>query len=61
LLAVGRDDGRIGVMNLQQSHMEKARQDKGAPISALALSADGGRLAWGDEDGAAGVALLPAL
>ncbi len=61
LLAVARDDGRIGVMNLQQSHMEKVRQDKGPPISALALSADGGRLAWGDEDGAAGVALLPAL
>jgi WD40 repeat protein len=61
LLAVGRDDGRIGVMNLQENRMEKARQETGAPISALALSADGGRVAWGDEDGKAGVAGLPLM
>jgi WD40 repeat protein len=61
LLAVGRDDGRIGVMNLQENRMEKVRQETGAPISALALSADGGRLAWGDEDGHAGVAGLPLM
>jgi WD40 repeat protein len=61
LLAVGRDDGRIGVMNLQENRMEKVRQDTGAPISALALSADGGRLAWGDEAGNAGVAGLPLM
>jgi WD40 repeat protein len=61
LLAVGRDDGRIGVMNLRQSHMEKARTDTGAPISALALSEDGRRLAWGDEDGNAGVTELPPM
>jgi len=61
LLAVGRDDGRIGVMNLQENRMEKVRQETGAPISALALSADGGRVAWGDEDGHAGVAGLPLM
>ena len=61
LLAVGRDDGRIGVMNLQENRMEKVREARGAAISALALSADGGRVAWGDEDGNAGVAGLPLM
>jgi WD40 repeat protein len=61
LLAVGRDDGRIGVMNLQENRMEKVREITGSPISALALSADGGRVAWGDEDGNAGVAGLPLM
>jgi WD40 repeat protein len=61
LLAVGRDDGRIGALNLQHSHLEKVRTDTGAPISALALSADGGRVAWGDEEGKAGVAGLPLM
>jgi len=61
LLAVGRDDGRIGVMNLQENRMEKVREAAGSPISALALSADGGRAAWGDEDGNAGVAGLPLM
>lgn len=60
LLAVGRDDGRIGVLNLQANHMEKVRIETGAPITALALSADG-RLAWGDEDGRAGVVGLPPM
>jgi hypothetical protein len=33
----------------------------GAPVTALALSTDGGRVAFGDESGAAGVAGLPAM
>jgi WD40 repeat protein len=61
LLAVGRDDGRVSVLNLQHSRVETVRVQTGAPISALALSPDAGRLAWGDEDGNAGVAELPAL
>ncbi len=61
LLGVGRDDGRVGVMNLQENRMEKVREDKGAAISALALSADGGRVAWGDEDGRAAVVGLPLM
>ena len=34
--------------------LEPIKADKGAPITALALSADGARLAWGDEDGGGG-------
>jgi WD40 repeat protein len=62
LLAVGRADGRVGVLNLSATHNEKVRNTaSGSPVSALALSGDGGRVAWGDESGAAGVAGLPAM
>jgi WD40 repeat protein len=62
LLAVGRDDGRVVVLNLKDTRNHKVRETAGgSPITALALSADGRRLAWGCEDGAAGVAELPAL
>jgi hypothetical protein len=62
LLAVGRDDGRVGVLNLAQTRNEKVRNTpSGAPITALALSADGGRVAWGDEAGGAGVQGLPVM
>jgi WD40 repeat protein len=62
LLAVGRDDGRVGVLNLSATQNEKVRNTAtGVPITALALSTDGGRVAWGDENGAAGVAGLPAM
>jgi WD40 repeat protein len=61
-LAVGRDDGRVGVLNLQATHNEKVRNTpSGSPITALALSTDAGRVAWGDEAGAAGVQGLPAM
>jgi WD40 repeat protein len=62
LLAVGRDDGRVGVLNLSATQNEKVRNTAtGSPITALALSTDGGRVAWGDENGAAGVAGLPPM
>ena len=62
LLAVGRDDGRVGVLNLSATHNEKVRNTpSGSPITALALSTDGGRVVWGDEAGGAGVAGLPAM
>jgi WD40 repeat protein len=61
LLAVGRDDGRISVLNLQHNRVETVREASGSPISALAMSADARRLAWGDEAGNAGVAELPEL
>jgi hypothetical protein len=35
------------------------KAEGGPPISALSLAA--GRIAWGDEEGGAGVADLPAL
>jgi WD40 repeat protein len=62
LLAVGRDDGRVVVLNLKETRNHKVRDTAdGSPITALALSTDGRRLAWGCEDGAAGVAELPPL
>ena len=35
------------------------KADKGPPITALSVSPDGARLAWGDEAGGAGVADAP--
>ena len=38
---------------------ETLKAEKGASISALSVSPDGQRLAWGDEEGEAGVIALP--
>ena len=59
LLAAGLEDGRVWVTDLKGRKIEPVRAQKGAAISALAMSADGKRLAWGDEDGAAGVVDVP--
>ncbi|MDP1630690.1 MAG: WD40 repeat domain-containing protein [Caulobacter sp.] len=56
VLAAGLDDGRVWAADLKSGRIEQIKTGKGAAISALAVSGDGGRLAWGDEDGAAGVA-----
>ncbi|HXC62819.1 MAG TPA: WD40 repeat domain-containing protein, partial [bacterium] len=61
ILAAGLDDGRVWACNLTSRHLEPVKAEKGPAISALALSPDGRRLAWGDEEGQAGVADLPAL
>jgi WD40 repeat protein len=61
LLAAGLDDGRVWVCDLTSRRIQTLKADKGAPISALALSAAGDRLAWGDEEGSAGVAPLAEL
>jgi WD40 repeat protein len=55
LLAAGLDDGRVWVADLKSGKMDTLKAERGAAISALAITADGGRVAWGDEDGAAGV------
>jgi WD40 repeat protein len=55
VVAAGLDDGRLWAAELRTGRIEKLRADKGPPITALAISADGGRLAWGDEEGGAGV------
>jgi WD40 repeat protein len=59
LLAAGLDDGRIWTCDLTSRQLETLKAEKGAPISALAMSADGRRLAFGDEEGQAGVVELP--
>jgi len=54
-LFAGLDDGRIWGADLQASGLAPVKSDKGPPITALAVAADGRRLAWGDEQGGAGV------
>ncbi len=54
-LVGGRDDGEVWTAELQGSAFAVRREAVGAPVSALAVSADGRRCAWGDEAGAAGV------
>jgi WD40 repeat protein len=54
-VAAGLDDGRVWVCDLTNQKIDMLKAEKGVAISALAMSADGKRLAWGDEDGGAGV------
>lgn len=54
-VAAGLDDGRVWVCDLTDQKTNLHKAEKGPPISALALTADGKRLAWGDEEGGAGV------
>jgi WD40 repeat protein len=61
VLAAGLDDGRVWACDLTSRRVETLKAEKGAAITALAVSADGARLAWGDEEGHAGVIDLPAL
>ena len=49
------DDGRVWAADLKSGRIEHLKAEKGPAISALAVSPDGSRLAWGDEDGGAGV------
>lgn len=56
LLAAGLDDGRVWLADPAGQGLNFLKADKGAPIIALAMSADAARVAWADEDGNAGVA-----
>lgn len=60
LLLAGRDDGEVWSAHLQSSRRETLREAGGAAVSALAMSPDGARYAWGDEAGAAAVEATPA-
>ena len=60
LVVAGLDDGRVWTAALERQGLSHIKSEKGAPITALAISADGTRLAWGDEEGGAGVAAVPA-
>jgi len=55
VLAAGLADGRVWAIDVRTGPHRWVRADKGATITALAMSADGRRLAWGDEDGEAGI------
>lgn len=57
-LAAATADGRVWVADVRSTAHRWLKAERGAPISALAMTADGGRLAWGDEDGGAAVVAL---
>jgi WD40 repeat protein len=61
VMAAGLDDGRVWACDLTSKRIEPIKAEKGSAITALALTPKGDRLAWGDEDGGAGVVDLPAL
>ena len=44
--------------NLRTGKLEKLKTETGAPICALAVSADGLQLAFGDEAGGGGLMML---
>ena len=55
LLAAGLNDGRVWLADPAGQGLNFLKAEKGAPIVALAMSADARRIAWADEDGVAGV------
>lgn len=55
VLAAGLNDGRVWLADPAGQGMNFLKAEKGAPIAALALSPDGRRVAWADDDGMAGV------
>jgi WD40 repeat protein len=55
-VAAGLDDGRVWACDLAGQKIVPLKAEKGAPVSALAITPDARRVAWGCEDGAAGVA-----
>ncbi|ODT88912.1 WD40 repeat domain-containing protein [Phenylobacterium sp. SCN 70-31] len=57
-LAAGLDDGRVWAADVTGERIERIKAEKGAAITALAMSPDARRVAWGDEDGNAGVATI---
>ncbi len=61
LVAGGLADGRVWVMNIAKGKRVWIRAEKGEAVSALAMAANGSAIAWGCEDGAAGVAGTPSL
>jgi WD40 repeat protein len=59
-LTAGLDDGRIWAAEATGRKITTLKAEKGPPITALAITPDGRRVAWGDEEGAAGVAEVQA-
>ena len=55
-IAAGLDDGRVWACDLAGQKITPLKAEKGSPVTALAMTANARRVAWGCEDGAAGVA-----
>ena len=53
-MASGLDDGRVWACDLTGQRVIPVKADKGSPVTALAMTANGKRVAWGCEDGSAG-------
>ncbi|MGZ3305842.1 MAG: WD40 repeat domain-containing protein [Asticcacaulis sp.] len=51
LLAAGTEDGRAWLAELQSTGVEWIKREKGAAITAIAVSSDATRVLFGDEDG----------
>lgn len=58
VMAAGFDDGTLWAANLKSGKLEKLKSDKGPPITAVAVAADAGAVAFGDEAGGAWVMRL---
>jgi WD40 repeat protein len=58
IVAVGFEDGLVMLCRINDGAEILARKPGSAAVSALAWSADGSRLAFGTEDGEAGIADL---
>ena len=58
MLAGGLADGRVWATDVRTGPHRWVRAEKGGPITALAMSGDARRLAWGDEDGQADIVEL---
>jgi len=55
-LAAGLDDGRVWACDVSGERLVPIKSEKGGPITALAITPDAKRVAWGDEEGNAGAA-----
>ena len=58
LLAAGLNDGRVWLADPAGQGLNFLKAERGAPITALAMSVDATRVSWADEDGQAGVATV---
>ena len=58
LVTAGLTDGRVWVAHPAGQGLNFVKAERGPPIVALAMSPDADRVAWADEDGHAGVAIL---
>jgi len=57
-LAAGLNDGRVWTAELTGRGLKAIKAQTGSAITALAISPDEKKLAWGDESGAAGLEFL---
>ena len=55
-IAAGLDDGRVWACDLTGQKVVPIKAEKGSLVTALAMTRDARRVAWGCEDGGAGVA-----